>query len=502
MAGDPRKSGNPISEEYPSTFLETIREILSFSEELSLLANKGRNDITLTQIQPSLFEDHVFNYETLSLLLHQAVSDLKSLQTPLGITASSQSDQFHAIFGRDSLWSLLLSLEAGHILRATEEQKQSGTFGNPADYDIWLHQLAATVLRGLGSLQGRVVNDTNEEQPGRIIHEYWNPLPQRLIAGNWPLIEGRYYGSFDATFLYVTAVAQVHAYFHDTALLEELWPSIEAALSWMLAWSDLDQDGLVEYQRRNPEGRGLVNQVWKDSTESVQPRKYEQLQYPLAWIELQGYAWAAYANYLELAKQRQSLNPFLHQQIQLRMEGLQQGLQRFWLADEQFPAIALDGHKHPIQAVSSNPGHLLWSGILNNEQATHISQRLMQPDLCTTWGIRTLSDQAYYYNPFLYQCGTIWPFDNAIAAVGLRRYGYDAEAMRIAQGILKALQATNNPVELYMVLSPSSIRWPKLDNEWILLDYAEACNVQAWTSAGTIYLTSLLLSSQPNQMKR
>lgn len=459
----------------------------------------------MAQIQHSPSEDPTLNRETLSLLHRQALSDLQSLQTPLGIMASGRDDQFHAIFGRDSLWSLLLSLEAGCILRATEQaekEKQPSVSGNSASYDAWLHELATTVLRGLASLQGRVVNDTNEEQPGRIVHEYWNPLPQRMIAANWPLVEGRYYGTFDATFLYVTAVAQVNAYFHDAALLEALWPSIEAALSWMLSWSDLDQDGLVEYQRRNPEGRGLVNQVWKDSTESVQPRKHEQIQYPLAWIEVQGYAWAAYTVYLELAEQRQSLNPSLHQQIRRRIDGLQQGLQRFWLADEQFPAIALDGQKRPVQVVSSNPGHLLWSGMLNGEQAAHISQRLMQPDLCTSWGLRTLSDRAYYYNPFLYQCGTVWPFDNAIAAVGLRRYGFSAEASRIARAILQAILATNNPVELYMVLSPSSIRSPKLDHDWVLLDYVEACNVQAWTSAGIIYLTSLLLSGQPEQAER
>jgi glycogen debranching enzyme len=120
----------------------------------------------------------------------------------------------------------------------------------------------------------------------------------------------------------------------------------------------------------------------------------------------------------------------------------------------------------------------------------------MQPDLCTHWGIRTLSDKAYYYNPFLYQCGTVWPFDNAIAAIGLRRYGFDTEARRIARGILQAIEATNDPVELYMVLSPSHIRLPRLDHEWILIDYFEACSVQAWTTAAMIYMTSLLLAER------
>lgn len=449
----------------------------------------------MTQIQPPSHEDSALTPETLHTLQEQSRACLQSLRAPLGITASGQDDHFHTIFGRDSLWSILLALEAGRVLR---EAERAGQENLPAlmrsdDYDAWLHELAATVLRGLASLQGRVVNDVNEEQPGRIIHEYWDPVPQRMLDARWPLVEGRYYGSFDVTFLYVIAIAQVDAYFHDAALLEELWSPLEAALSWMLEWSDLDQDGLVEYQMRNPEGRGLAHQVWKDSHASVQPRKHMRLHYPLAWIEVQGYAWAAYASYLEIAEQQQSLEPLLRRNIQQRMEQLEQGLQRFWLAGEQFFAIVLDGQKQPIEAVSSNPGHLLWSGILNKEQAAQIIRRLMQPDLCTQWGIRTLSDRAYYYNPFQYQCGTVWPFDNAIAAVGLRRYGFDAEARRIAQGVLQAIKATNDPVELYMVLSPSHIRLPKLEHKWVLVDYFEACSVQAWTAAAMIYMTSLLL---------
>jgi glycogen debranching enzyme len=136
--------------------------------------------------------------------------------------------------------------------------------------------------------------------------------------------------------------------------------------------------------------------------------------------------------------------------------------------------------------------------MLNKEQAAQVSQRLMQPDLCTPWGIRTLSDQAYYYNPFMYHCGTIWPFDNAIAAIGLQRNGFAMEAHSIAQRVLQAIHAISNPVELYMVLAPSHIRLPKLDHEWMLVDYFEACSVQAWTAAAIIYLASLLLSNQPD----
>jgi len=229
--------------------------------------------------------------EVLHILWQKALAALQSLQTPLGVMASGQDDQFHAIFGRDSLWTVLFALETGRLLQAPETQtgniQASSLTHLSLDHD-WLHELAASVLRGLASLQGRIVNDINEEQPGRIIHEYWDPVPQRMIVARWPVINGRYYGAFDATFLYVVAAAQVDAYFHDRELLEELWPHIDAALHWMLDWSDLDQDGLVEYSRRNPEGLGLANEVWKDSGEAIQPHAHEVLLQPFAWIEVQG----------------------------------------------------------------------------------------------------------------------------------------------------------------------------------------------------------------------
>lgn len=433
--------------------------------------------------------------ETLTLLRQQALSCLQALQTPLGLMASGQDDHFHALFGRDSLWSVLFALETGRLLRDAPEGRGSGF---AADYDDWLHAMAASVLRGLTDLQGHVVNDVNEEQPGRIVHEYWQPVPPRMIEGHWPLVEGRYYGSFDATFLYLVTIATQQAFSQDESLLSDLWPGVQAALQWMLKWSDLDGDGLVEYQRRNP-SYGLSNQGWKDSSESIQAPGGERLEHPLAWIEIQGYAWSAYASYLELAGGRQRLAPALQQEITARMRGLQQGLQRFWLAEEQSFALALDGRKRAIPAVASNPGHLLWSGMLSAEQAEGVCTRLMRPDLCTPWGLRTLSEQAYFYNPFRYQCGTVWPFDNAIIAIGMQRSGFQAQSYQIASGVLAAIAEIHSPVELYMVLAPGQIRSPRIDQQRVLLDYFESCDVQAWTAAGILYLSTLLLGREQEQ---
>jgi glycogen debranching enzyme len=453
--------------------------------------------VDLANSQSSYYSDRALESEVLYNFWHKALASLQSLQTPEGITASGQDGHFHAIFGRDSLWTVLLALEAGrlqqHPLKTTSSDSLQTSV---ASFRSWLYDLSATILRGLGNLQGRVVNDVNEEQPGRIVHEYWNPVPQKMISARWPVADGkgRYYGAFDATFLYLITIARVDSFFDDNALLDELWLYAEAALHWMLEWSDLDHDGRVEYSKRNPEGIGLDNQVWKDSSESIQPHEHTPLQHPLAWVEVQGYAWAAYASYLQLARKRDCLDPSLEQEIQSHMNGLLRGLQSFWLDGERFPAIALDGQKKPVPAVSSNPGHLLWSGCIEKSQAEQICIRLLQPDMLTPWGLRTLSEHAYYYNPIMYHCGAVWPFDNAVAINGLWHYGFKAEAERISRGVMHAILAFDAPIELYTVQPSRWLRSPRIEQEWFLADYFHACNVQAWTAAAILYLTSLLMN--------
>jgi glycogen debranching enzyme len=437
-----------------------------------------------------------FSKEILQAFWQGALTTLEELRSPLGVMASGQDGLFHALFGRDALWTVLLALEAGrHLPAGDEATMQSPRVEETIAYRNWLFGLSASVLRGLAGLQGRVVNDRNEEQPGRIVHEYWNPVPPQMVQARWPVSDGngRYYGAFDVTFLYIITMAHVEAYFDDRTLLDELWPHIHAAFQWMLDWSDLDRDGLVEYKLRNPDGIGLENQVWKDSGESIRARTGDILTHPLAWIEVQGYALQAYTCYQQLAEKSNHLDEEARQEIQRRIEGLRQGLQRFWLPGAKFPVIALDGRKKPLDVASSNPGHLLWSGVLDSVRAQQICERLLQADLFTPWGIRTLSDQAYYYDPFKYQCGTVWPFDNTVIAIGMQHYGFDESARQVAASILHALAAIENPVELYMVLPARLIRSPRLTQQWALVDYIYASTTQAWTAAALLYLVSLFL---------
>ncbi len=446
-----------------------------------------------------LQQDLVLSSEVLLSLWRQALDTLQSLQSPLGLTASGPDDQFHAIFGRDSLWSVLLALEAASLLQSAQQRHRDHQNSNSEvhqeydEYHKWLYNLSASVLRGLAHLQGQVVNDINEEQPGRIVHEYWNPIPERMITAGWPVLDRGYFGSFDATFLYLITLAHVDTYFDDTVLLEELWPNAEASLQWMFEWSDLDQDGRVEYKKRNPQGIGLDNQAWKDSGESIRAPNHQLIIHPVAWIEVQGYAWAAYSSYIALAKKLQRLDPALEQSIQQRMEKLQTGLKAFWMEDEGFPAMALNGNKQQIPVVATNAGHLLWSQCIEQAEAEQICRRLMQSDNLTPWGLRTLSEKAYYYNPLIYHCGAIWPFDNAVVTIGLQRYGFQEEAHRIAESVLQALMAFDKPVELYTVQPSRWIRSHRIEQEWFLADYFYACDVQAWTAAAVLYFTATLM---------
>lgn len=405
---------------------------------------------------------------------------LEALRTPLGITASRAGEHFHAIFGRDSLWSIMLVMEAVE-LRPTDQE-----------YRTWAHTLTTEVLRGMTRLQGREENDYNEEQPGKIVHEYWDPVPQHLLRGAWPMVEGRYYGTFDATFLFIIAIQRAYKIFADQQLLDELWPGALAALNWALQYSDLDNDGLVEYKRRNPNQHGLTHHVWKDSWDSVLLPEDLPADHPIAWIEMQGYAIKAYSVMYSLLKQRGELTPELAERISQRRQGINQALERYWLAEENCYTIAIDGKKVPVKAIASNVGHLLWSQAVDSESAAFIAQRLSQPDILTTWGLRTLSQKAHYYNPMIYHRGTVWPFDNAVAAIGLHRYGFEQQARDLANSIMRAINAFSLPVEVYCVMPSGWVREPTINQEWILVDYAEACSVQAWTAAAIIYFSALL----------
>ncbi|MBE3564487.1 MAG: hypothetical protein IMW90_02040 [Thermogemmatispora sp.] len=406
---------------------------------------------------------------------------LDELQTPTGLHASSAADHYHALFGRDTLWSVLLVLEAAR-LRPTDRALAS-----------WVGEFAARGLRALAATQGTSERDENEEQPGKIIHEYW-PEPRRWPEGEWPLWEGRYYGSVDATYLFLIAAATVWQQVEGgRQLVEQLWPHVLAALDWALKYGDVDDDGLIEVMPRQPRGLGLRNQVWKDSNDALLLEDGAPPKPPVAWIELQGYALAAFREMRPLL-QAAGAEATLLRELEERIERLRKGLPRFWLPTEHCPAMALSPEKQAIPLVASNMGHLLWCAALEEPYASQTAERLLQPDLLTPWGIRTLSRTSYAFDPYSYHRGTVWPFDNAIIASALWRMGRHSQALIISRRLLEALALFDSPVELYCVLPPEWILTPTTGGAEVLAVYTRACKVQAWTAAALMLAAAQLLA--------
>ena len=407
--------------------------------------------------------------------IERGLAWLDELQTPIGLRASSAAGHFHALFGRDTLWTIMLVLEAARLLPGH------------ADLTRRAAVLAASNLRALAATQGTEERPKNEEQPGKIVHEYWPKVPWHLRR--YPLHAGRYYGSVDATYLYLIAAAMTWKQCKEGRdLVESLWDHVLAALHWALEAGDVDDDGLIEVQPRHPRGAGLRNQVWKDSNDSLLLEDGSWPKPPVAWVELQGYGLAAFRGMRALLQARKE-DVALQGVLSERMARIEAAFTQFWLADEGCPAIALTREKQPIRLVSSNIGHALWCGALSGAYAEATANRLLRRDLLTAWGLRTLSADAYAFDPRSYHRGSIWPFDNAIAAAALWRMGRREDARLIGRRVIAAITYFTTPVELYCVLADAR-------GVETLAPYASACAVQAWSAAGLVLFAAQLLSGE------
>ena len=317
---------------------------------------------------------------------------------------------FMTMFGRDSI---LTSLQA---LPFTPE-------------------LAQATLRVLGEWQGTRSDDFRDEDPGRILHE--------MRYGEMTAFEERphspYYGSADATPLYVVLLDEYERWTGDTKLVRELEVEARAALAWIDDYADLMGNGYVWYQRRNEE-TGLENQCWKDSRDSISYRDGRLPGFPRATCELQGYAYDAKMRGARLARLVWKDAAFADR-LGAEAADLKRRFNRdFWVDDDEYFALALDTEGNQVDALASNNGHLLWSGIVDKSKAKAVARHLIGPRLFSGWGVRTLADGEARYNPIGYHVGTVWPFDNSFIAWGLRRYGFKDEAALIAAGILDAAE--------------------------------------------------------------
>ena len=346
-------------------------------------------------------------------------------------------------------------------------------------------ELAATTLRALGERQGTRIDDFRDEDPGRILHE--------MRFGEMTAFEERphspYYGSADATPLFVVLLDEYERWTGDTKLARDLELEARAALNWIDEYADLQNNGYISYKRRNEE-TGLENQCWKDSWDSISYRDGTLPGFPRATCELQGYAYDAKVRGARLAR-----SVWRDAEYADRLEKEASNLKRrfnrdFWVKDGEYFAVALDADGRKVDSLTSNNGHLLWSGIVDRSKAKAVARNLMSKRMFSEWGVRTLAEGEGRYNPIGYHVGTVWPFDNSFIAWGLRRYGFKEEAARVAMGILEA-------AELFGGRLPEAFGgYPRTMTKYPV-QYPTACSPQAWSTGAPLLFLRTMLGLEP-----
>jgi len=338
-------------------------------------------------------------------------------------------------------------------------------------HDLWLSPLLARhTLRLLAKLQGTRDDPERDEEPGKIMHELRRGELARLGA----IPFGPYYGTVDATLLWIRLLADYYRTSGDLAFVRQLEPNLDAALAWIDRSGDLDGDGFVEYRCRSK--NGLVNQGWKDSWDGIVHSDGSLPEAPIALVEVQAYLFAALRGAASLFEALGKADR--GRVLRERSEALRDAFDRaFWMPDEGFYAIALDGAKRQVRTITSNVGHALLCGIVPRARAAEVAHRLMAEDMFSGFGIRTLSMRERGYNPAGYHLGSIWPHDNALIALGLKRYGEEPLLTELFSGQYEAAQhfpALRMP-ELFCGFARTAFGVP--------VRYPVACSPQAWAAS-------------------
>jgi glycogen debranching enzyme len=361
-------------------------------------------------------------------------------------------------------------------------------FGRDALLTSWMllpldPSLALGTLHTLARLQGTKVDPLSEEEPGRILHEVRSGLDSEYALGGGEV----YYGSSDATPLFVMLLGELRRWGYARGEVDALLPHADRALAWIDQYGDSDGDGFVEYQRATD--RGLANQGWKDSFDAISFTTGALAEPPIALAEVQGYVYAAYvarAHFAREAGEEDVAGHWAQQAAALK----RRFNEAFWLPDRGYYALALDRDKRPVDALASNMGHCLWTGVVDEDKAAAVAGHLLSPAMFTGFGVRTLAETMGGYNPMSYHNGSVWPHDNAILAAGLMRYGAVAQAQRIATAVFDAGESFGGRLpELFCGFDRSEFSEP--------VPYPTACSPQAWAAAAPLYLLRTLLRFDP-----
>ena len=418
---------------------------------------------------PERFTDVRTNHEVFDKLIDRSLRDLRTLVTPFpggGRLIAAGIPWYVAPFGRDA------AITALQVLMFSPE-------------------LAVDTLRALALKQGRKVDPWTEEEPGKILHEQRFGEMARL--GEIPHVP--YYGTVDATPLFIVLFCETMRWVGSRALFDELRPAVERALDWIDRYGDSDGDGFVDYGR--PSRGGLVNEGWKDSDNSLQFPDRSPILTPVALVEVQGYVYQARRGLADV------YDAFGEHDAARRLRREAETLQarfeeHFWSPADDFYGQAIDGTGRLVDAISSNPGHCLFSGIAAPDRAAAVARRLRGPDMYSGWGIRTLSAKVPHYNPMSYHNGSVWPHDNALIVAGLRRYGYDDDANAVFSDLVAA--ATHFEYgrlpELFCGFSREFERYT------VPISYPVSCSPQAWAAGTLPYLVQVVLGLQADALNR
>lgn len=405
--------------------------------------------------------------QRLTRLLHQSLEDLRSLRlvevgAPDDTFLGAGVPWFLTLFGRDSIWAARMLLPLGT-------------------------DLAAGTLRTLARRQGVRVDPRSGEAPGKIMHELRRH--EFAVPGNQLRLPAAYYGTIDATLLWITLLYEAWRWGMPERQVAALLPNLEAALGWLGEYADADGDGFVEYI--DTSAHGLANQGWKDSGDAVRFRDGGQAEPPIALVEVQGYAYQAARHAAELLDAFG--RPGAARWCDYADAMAERFRARFWVDGPhgRFPALALDRKKRPVDALTSNIGHLLGTGLLSREESAVVAGLLASPAMAEGFGLRTMSSEEGGYSPLSYHCGSIWAHDTAIAVAGLAREGFGAEAAVLAEGLLAAAEAFGYRLpELHAGDARGAVVRP--------VPYPAACRPQAWSAASAVVIVHAALGLYPD----
>jgi glycogen debranching enzyme len=399
------------------------------------------------------------DHELFNLTLNRSLADLRLLINdgpgPDERYVAAGVPWFSTLFGRDALIASFQAL-------------------------AFRPQIAVETLSVLAAYQATAIDEWRDAEPGKILHEL--RTGEMALAGELP--HTPYYGSIDSTPLWLIVFAATFDWTGDVAFVDRLWPKALAALDWIDRYGDRDGDGFVEYERKS--SRGLLNQGWKDSSDAIRDRSGGGPTMPVALAEVQGYVYDAKRRMSVLAGLRgdQELSTRLATEAERLRERFEE---QFWVEDQRYYAMALNGQKRHLDAIASNAGQCLWTGIASAERARQVADRLLGPSLFSGWGIRTYASDQPGFNPIGYHTGSVWPHDTSLIAAGLKRYGFDDESNRLVGHVFQAAQHFEE------------FRLPELfcgfdrDQSSLPVPYPVACSPQAWAAgASFLFLETML----------